>query len=506
MLSLSLSFSLSLFLSFFLSFSLSFSLSLSFFLSFSLSFFLSLFLSLLGSGLLCQFNDQHNVEAEWHSSSSVSCSVPTDIHDDIGAQLSVRISTNDGADFSRSLQSVRSVAEAAIGAVQPILGDENGSTIVSVTGSGFVESNLLTCVFSAGSGSAGVVKVPARWLSATSLECLSASKSAFNNADLSSVDISISNNGIEMGDALTDAFQYSTQPVSVLSVSPAFGPSRGSTLVTVTGKGFVFSETLRCKFDLIVVRATWIDQNTIACVTPAHTSHGSVAFEVSNNALDYSSGGVQFAYSALPTIASLYPVSGDVFGGDIIRLSGNRFIDSDTLMCVFGDAAPIAAVFVSETAIDCITPPASSEFSEAVVVTVDVSNNGVDYSNTEIIFKYTLSPLVRDISPVGGPEQGGSAVIVTGNNFIDSVHLKCKFGSTLTEARWLSHQSIECLTPASHAQHVSVQVTTNGLRFSNGNIMFEYRAAMELTYLYPTFGSRYILVLSFSSLSPSLYL
>ena len=67
--------------------------------------------------------------------------------------------------------------------------------------------------------------------------------------------------------------------------------------------------------------------------------------------------------------------------------------------------------------------------------------------------------------------------------------LRCRFGTEEVAARWLSGQMAECLSPPSHAQHVSMQVTSNGQRFSNGELLLEYRQAMELTYLHPVFGS-----------------
>ena len=58
---------------------------------------------------------------------------------------------------------------------------------------------------------------------------------------------------------------------------------------------------LRCKFDSVVVRATYVSPALVVCIAPSRTAGsleigGLAAVEVSNNGLDFSESRVTFEY------------------------------------------------------------------------------------------------------------------------------------------------------------------------------------------------------------------
>mgnify|MGYP001011186577 CR=1 FL=1 len=73
-----------------------------------------------------------------------------------------------------------------------------------------------------------------------------------------------------------------------------FVPDGGST-ITVTGGEFVSSPHLRCKFDEVVVNATYLSSTTLSCISPAVTPKLTVV-EVSNNDQDYTVDSVPYTY------------------------------------------------------------------------------------------------------------------------------------------------------------------------------------------------------------------
>jgi hypothetical protein len=67
--------------------------------------------------------------------------------------------------------------------------------------------------------------------------------------------------------------------VAVDSIDPSEGPDVGGTLLTITGTDFQNDPVLQCVFDSwLHVNATFIDSNTIQCVTPP--GYGTVTVEV----------------------------------------------------------------------------------------------------------------------------------------------------------------------------------------------------------------------------------
>ena len=84
-----------------------------------------------------------------------------------------------------------------------------------------------------------------------------------------------------------------------------------------------------------------------------------------------------------------------------------------------------------------------------------VANNGIDMSQRRVAFSYSPRLSTTAAKPSLGPSTGGTAVTVTGNNFVDSqADYSCRFGSVgAVPARWLSATELECVSPP----HVNVQ-------------------------------------------------
>ena len=154
-----------------------------------------------------------------------------------------------------------------------------------------------------------------------------------------------------------------------------------------------------------------------------------------------------------PTVTSVSPNSGSTAGGTAVTITGTNFATGATV--TFGTAAATNVAVVNSTTITATTPAGSAG---AVTVTVTVSGQSGSLASG---FTYALAPTVTGVSPNSGSTLGGTAVTVTGTNFLTGATVT--FGGTAaTNVVVVSSTSITATTPAGSAGAVTVTVTVGG--------------------------------------------
>ena len=97
----------------------------------------------------------------------------------------------------------------------------------------------------------------------------------------------------------------------------------------------------------------------------------------------------------------------------MVRVVGEHFLDRHA-MCKAGNEHKIDALWRSSTLVECMMPALPTGR-----VTVQVSNNGVDYSEAQLdsaaVFEYRAEAQVISMSPSIGPVGGGTAVQLLGS-------------------------------------------------------------------------------------------
>ena len=83
--------------------------------------------------------------------------------------------------------------------------------------------------------------------------------------------------------------------------------------------------------------------------------------------------------------------------------------------CKFGNKI-VRAAFDSTVRIECIAPPGDEL---GVLYPFEVSLNGVDWSDSSMKFSYYDVPALYGISPIIGPESGGTLIYINGKNFFN---------------------------------------------------------------------------------------
>jgi len=123
------------------------------------------------------------------------------------------------------------------------------------------------------------------------------------------------------------------------------------------------------------------------------------------------------------TVTSVAPSVGPFAGSTTILLTGSNLIDSSLLSCRFGSVIRMA-VWQSASTVQCVAPASNASGP----VTLEVSNNNVDFSSSGLTYTYRMNATVVSVLPTHGPVGGGSNVTVFGTNFAYDVTPMCMFG------------------------------------------------------------------------------
>ena len=187
-----------------------------------------------------------------------------------------------------------------------------------------------------------------------------------------------------------------------------------------------------------------------------------------------------FSSGPTPTVGSISPNSGTTLGGTSVTITGTNFVTGATV--TFGGTAAMNVVVVNATTITATTPTGS-----AGAATVVVTNPGGEGGSLASGFTYIAPPTLSSISPSNGGLAGGTAVTITGTNFLTGATVT--FGTAAaTNVVVVNSTTITATTPAESAGTVNVTVTnTSGLSGSLAS-GFTYIAPPTVTNVNPNTG------------------
>ena len=156
-----------------------------------------------------------------------------------------------------------------------------------------------------------------------------------------------------------------------------------------------------------------------------------------------------------PTVTAVTPNSGPTTGGTAVTITGTNFSTGSTVS--FGGVAASNVNVLSSTSLTATTPARAA--GTVNVVVTNLNNQSGTLTNG---FTYNApapgAPTVSSVSPNSGPTTGGTAVTITGTNFVSGASVS--FGGTLaTNVNVVSATSLTATTPAHAAGAVNVVVT-----------------------------------------------
>jgi len=151
-----------------------------------------------------------------------------------------------------------------------------------------------------------------------------------------------------------------------------------------------------------------------------------------------------------PAVTSLTPIGGQLAGGTIVTIQGDRLLNP---LNVRFSGATAVVVSSSRHAVSVVAPAGVSG-----VATVQITTQG----GTTVAGTYVYSgpPTVTSVAPNAGPATGGTAVVITGTNFFGSPNVL--FGTVAAPTVVLNSptQLTATTPPGTSGSSVSVSVVT----------------------------------------------
>jgi hypothetical protein len=292
-----------------------------------------------GNEVVCRFGNVV-VNATWiEDESMIECASPPAPRVDalplVSAAFDVpfALSMNGGSDYAPSMLSFAYHGDVRVRNVEPARGSVVGSTTVIVTGDNI---HLATdCAF----GEMGSA-YSYRDYEADGLHCVTPAVDMPQRVELR---LKTAQGWLQTGMQFVfekeekrtvqvpneQSLEAATFPISILGVSPAFGPSTGGTNVTIVlnaAHRSLVNATLLCWFDDAVTMAEVLSDGSISCLSaPTYMGHGTkISYSNLSVSVDdvVANGILQFTYYQLlrSDIVALTPSAVDAKGGTMIQI------------------------------------------------------------------------------------------------------------------------------------------------------------------------------------------
>ncbi|CAM9560825.1 unnamed protein product, partial [Scytosiphon promiscuus] len=372
------------------------------------------------------------------------------------------VNVADGAGNNLSALTFEYKARATTTKLVPTHGRSFGGTRIRVTGEGFASEGNLTCRFhdaehpgtraaavpAADAGAhGGVVDVPAKFVSANEVHCLSPALASLHGRETENSSsgvghalLEVINNPWPLVQGYDDnrglSFWYRHQ-LKVTKVAPSTGSSECGVRIRVTGGVFRSgdSDSLRCRIGSAMLPAKIVSSRSLSCGPTGPMPPGSFAVAVTDNGVDFEDASTTITFLPGTTVTTISPSSGPFAGSGgrgrlPILLTGTGFSAIDRPSCSFGGTVVDAQEVLSETEARCIPPvmPRLASRSTPLSVPVQFSNNGVDFGDcqdergrhgggAEPMFLFYDEPVVTSVTPSRGATNGQeSNVLLRGSH------------------------------------------------------------------------------------------
>jgi hypothetical protein len=184
-----------------------------------------------------------------------------------------------------------------------------------------------------------------------------------------------------------------------------------------------------------------------------------------------------------PTVGGVVPAAGSSNGGTAVTITGTGFQSAASV--AFSDlrvgVAATSVVVVNANTITAVTPAHAAGLADVAVM-----NPNQQTGTLRSGYTYLPAPTVSSISPNGGTPAGGTAVTITGTNFVSPATVTIG-GASATGVAVTSATTISATTPAHAAGIVDVVVQTNTMTatLANGYFYFTPPAAASFYTLTP---------------------
>lgn len=398
-------------------------------------------------GVTVTFGGQPATNVTLVSSSVITCTTPA------GAPGEATVTVTDPDGYSGNGQFDYLVTPVVTG-VSPSAGALGGGTLVTVTGSGFV--NVTSVMF--GGNPATNISVGS---GGTSLTCHTPAHGA------GTVSITVTNqNGMSGTGA---AYTYEPAP-TVISVAPNPVPATLPTYVIITGANFLNNPLVAFQIGTQTysgINPKMDSSTSISVQTPnVGASGGSATVIVTNNDGQIGSLANGLYFSPVPIVTSVSPSSGPMAGGTFINIYGQYFEhntgnQTQVQFTAPGFLASFYATYQSSTQLFATTPAGPDGPVNVTVINVD-GQQGILVNG----FMYVAPPpTVTAITPSHVPATIPTPVTITGTNFQSGATVALGPAAP-TNVVVVSGTSITAVTPTETPGTVNVTVTNPDTQYA----------------------------------------
>ena len=245
------------------------------------------------------------------------------------------------------------------------------------------------------------------------------------------------------------------------------GTIHGGTLVNVD----LSSINPLCRFGKKLVSAQLASNSSLRCVSPPHNADLNIGLSISINGGNQWSNQVPFEFIPNVKTYGLEPSKGPTIGNTTVFISGEYFDIQTSLRCQFGQNNLVAAIWISNSSLRCLTMPHPPGFVS--VVLMDAFDTIV---GQHMQFEYHASPMIFSFSPSNGVEHGGTLVRVFGRHLEFLQQPMCRFDQTSSQAVVIQADIIMCRSPPIFGRrNVEFGVVDPATIFEwYGGFLFEY--------------------------------
>ena len=398
--------------------------------------------------LYCSFGSSISVVAQNVTDTSLSCVTPSWPQDEIvDITVLVSIFSNDSLASVTNILAVGSVGftfihPVALVGIYPNRVSGIGGTVVTLSGLFFPLSRA-ACMFD------GYATTPATFIDKSTVQCVTPSVS-----ENTTVNVRYVSDGVLLD---TKGVNLSYSPAAhLLEISPISGTLSGGTNISAIGYGFDLESELFCAFGSTLVRAFFITESKITCVTPESPFGGQVPFSlVIDDQTIACTDDCKFFYSVPLNIISISPSVGVEIGGTLVNVEGSGFssinvngVSTKHIFCYFGKEK-VPGMIVSDTSLTCMSP--ASLWAQSV----DFYLMDTDGSKSQTLpYRFIDSPAVTGIIPDRGDAAGGNTVRIFGLSFYYTENVQCAFRTSQssqffysTTARVINDNALDCAVP-----------------------------------------------------------
>lgn len=340
------------------------------------------------------------------------------------------VTNSDGSSASSAY--AYSDTQIYVGSISPVGGPLAGGTAVTVRGSNFVSDPTVTV---GGAAATSVVFVDAQ-----TLTCVAPSRTA------GAKDVVVTNPDTSAA-TLTAGYNYAAAPTIGGSQT---GPVVGGRAYSISGSNLQDGAILT--LDGVAPAYNERVSSAVRMISDAATA-GVKTFVVTNPDGQVNATARTFTYQDNPFYTTVFPSSSPNAGGQTASLYGFQFQNGATV--TIGGVSATNVVWRSANLITCVVPAGSGSPS-LVITNPDTLTATSNYSYA------ATSPTVTSLNVTTGPAAGGTAVTVTGTNFIVPSTIVLVGGVRATSVVVVNTTTITCVTPAGTvgAKDVAAQNST----------------------------------------------